>query len=218
LCHNGIVYDRTIDGKALTLQVSGLLWNRSLIMLDVQTKTEWSHLLGEAKAGPLKGKQLKALPADMVTWAVWKKQHPESTVLNMSRTNKGYNSEVYKRPERYVFGWVFAGEAHHVGYDTLARNGLMNLTTSNFSILINYDSPSTAARVYMRKIGDQVLTFEAIDADVMRDKQTKSTWDRRTGKAVSGKLKGKSLEHYPGIPSFKKAWAIFHPKSKAHQP
>ena len=37
----------------LTLVVSGMLWNRNLVMLDLETESLWSHILGEAKAGVL---------------------------------------------------------------------------------------------------------------------------------------------------------------------
>ncbi len=210
------MYDRTIDGKPINLRVSGKLWNRSLIMSDVETNTEWSHLLGKAMAGPHKGKQLKALSGVMTTWAQWKQQHPKTTVLDLSRTMKRYNSEVYRKPERYVLGWTFADEAHHVGYDTLAAKPLMNLTTSDFPVLVSYDKASTAARIFSRELGDQVLTFEAIDGQTMRDKETESTWSRQTGEATAGKLKGKALKHHAGIPSYTRAWQMFHPESKAH--
>jgi hypothetical protein len=70
------VYDRTVNEKLLTLCVSGQLWNRSLVMLDIETRSLWSHILGEAMAGELKGQLLKPIPSDMVTWAAWKRDHP----------------------------------------------------------------------------------------------------------------------------------------------
>ena len=44
-----------VKDRKLTLCVSGKLWNRSLIMMDKETDSLWSHLLGEAMAGPLEG-------------------------------------------------------------------------------------------------------------------------------------------------------------------
>ena len=48
------MYVRQVNDLTLTFRVSGKLWNRSLIMSDVETRTEWSHLLGRAMAGKLK--------------------------------------------------------------------------------------------------------------------------------------------------------------------
>lgn len=185
-------------------------------MSDIETNTEWSHLLGKAMAGKHKGKQLKALPGVMATWAQWKKQFPKTTVLNMSRTRRNYDNEIYGKPERFVLGWVFANEAHHVGYDAMITTPLINLTTSEFPVLVVYDKASTAARIYMRELNGKTLSFETVNAESMRDKETNSTWSRMTGEAISGPMKGKSLTHYPGIPSFKRAWTTFHPETKSH--
>jgi hypothetical protein len=52
------VYDRRIAGKELTFGVSGKLHANSLIMYDHQTDSLWSHLVGAAVTGSLKGKKL----------------------------------------------------------------------------------------------------------------------------------------------------------------
>ena len=103
------MYVRELDERTLTFQVSGKLWMRSLVMMDVETKTEWAHLLGEGMTGQLKGKTLKPLITDMVTWDAWKAQHPDTTVLNMSRTSRNYVREFYRDPARFVFGFEFDG-------------------------------------------------------------------------------------------------------------
>ena len=56
------MYARKVKGKALTLSVSGMLWNRSLVILDAETKSLWSHILGRAMRGPLEGETLEVLP------------------------------------------------------------------------------------------------------------------------------------------------------------
>ena len=59
------MYARKVKGKTLTLSVSGMLWNRSLVILDAETKSLWSHILGRAMQGPLEGETLEALPGLM---------------------------------------------------------------------------------------------------------------------------------------------------------
>ena len=49
------MYARTVEERELTLQVSGMLWQRSLVMRDLETGTLWSHLMGKAMEGELKG-------------------------------------------------------------------------------------------------------------------------------------------------------------------
>ena len=45
------MYARDLDGKTLTLGVSGKLIRNSLVMFDRETDTLWSHLTGEALEG-----------------------------------------------------------------------------------------------------------------------------------------------------------------------
>ena len=72
-------------------------------MMDVETGSLWSHILGEAMQGELKGTQLDSLPCDMVTWEAWLREHPKTTVLNLSRHKKhNYTREFYRQPERFL--------------------------------------------------------------------------------------------------------------------
>ena len=63
LCRTAILYDRELDGQLLEFETSGLLINSNKIMVDRQTDTLWSHLTGEAFAGPLGGSRTRAPPA-----------------------------------------------------------------------------------------------------------------------------------------------------------
>ena len=88
------MYDRPVADKDQTLSVSGKLWDRSLVMQDHETKSLWSHILGEAMNGNLKGAKLKRLPSDMVTWGKWKAAHPNTTALKLKRSSRSYPREL----------------------------------------------------------------------------------------------------------------------------
>ena len=78
-------------------------------MTTNETKTRpplWSHLLGRCVEGELKDTRLVTLPGDMVTWEAWRDEHPETTVLNMSRTNQNYTRDFYEKPELFLIGIV----------------------------------------------------------------------------------------------------------------
>ena len=47
------MYASQVEEQTLTFAVSGMLWKRSLVMVDSETKTLWSHLLGKAMRGKL---------------------------------------------------------------------------------------------------------------------------------------------------------------------
>ncbi len=206
-----------VKKQKLTFCVSGQLWNRSLVMMDVETKTLWSHILGEAMQGKLKGTQLQTLPADLVTWKAWKKQHPKTSLLNLSRTSRNYTREFYRRPGAFVLGFVLDGKPYHASFAFLKDSPLVNFTIGKQALLLTYEEGSTAARLFSRSLDGMQLTFIEGGRGTLKDKQTGSIWNRSTGVAISGKLKGKALKTRVGIPSFTRAWQRFHPKSRAIQ-
>lgn len=208
------MYATTVKDKKLTLTVSGRLWKRSLVMMDIETKSLWSHLLGEAMDGELKGEKLEPLPAQMTTWAAWKQQHPKTTVLDMSRTFRNYDKSVYRKPQQYAIGLNIAGKMFHATFESMIAKPLLNVTLNEWPVLISYDIDSTAARVFDRKVGQQVLEFESKGKDRIVDSATGSTWDTVSGQAIDGTMKGKTLRHMVAIPSYTRAWMMFHPDSQ----
>jgi hypothetical protein len=191
------------------------LWNRSLVMMDIETGSLWSHILGEAMQGELKGTQLESLPCDMVTWDAWLREHPRTTVLNLSRSKQpDYTKEFYKQPERFVLGFTGNYGIQHCSFTTLIQHPLLNADARGLPLLIAFDPESTSARIFSRKLDDKQLTFAAHKNGHVRDDQTGSIWNRATGIAVEGPLQGKRLEPHVGIMSYTRAWLTFHPDSK----
>ena len=182
-------------------------------MMDTESESLWSHLLGLGMEGKHKGVRLKTLPSDMLTWSAWKSEYPDTTVLNMSRTNRNYTAEFYKAPERFVVGVLGGHGMYHVSFATLRKTRVMNLDARGVAVVATFDPDSTSARLFERKLGDRVLTFESAGTQQLKDKQTGSTWDR-SGKAIDGKMEGQTLVPHVGIISFRKAWMTFHPRSK----
>jgi hypothetical protein len=207
------VEDESEDEQRLTFVVSGQLWNCSLVMMDPETKSLWSHILGKCMGGKLKGSELEVLSSDMLTWDAWKKEHPRTTVLNLKRTARVFNGDFYKQPERFVVGLSGAFGLRHVSFATLKKTPLMNAGARGLKLLVLADAESTSVRIFERKVGEQTLTFETVD-EKLRDRETKSLWDRRSGTAVEGKLKGMKLEPQAGNISFTRAWKTFHPDSR----
>jgi len=209
------VYARRVNGQTLTFGVSGMLWNRSLVMYDPETDSLWSHILGEAMHGPLKGKQLEQVPSVMTDWQTWRNGHPESTVVTLSRTSREYRREFYRQPERFVLGLIDAGNAKAWGFDRLRRNPVVNDLVGDRPVVIAYDEASVTARMYDRGLGQRRLTFRNQDGKMV-DSETGSTWNPLTGQAVTGPMAGKHLQALPAIVSYKKTWYQFHPESEAY--
>ncbi len=210
-----MVYASKVNGKQLTLCVSGKLWNRSLVMMDVETESLWSHILGEAMEGELKGARLKSIPADMLTWERWKQLHPKTTVLDMDATRFSvYTSAFYARkPESFVFGAIIQGEPYHASWPFLIKNQLLQIDTPELPALVVAEPKSTVARIFDRRLDGKTLDFKLTENGI-RDAGTNSKWDTQ-GVAVEGELKGKKLEPMVGLMSFTRAWKAFHSKSTA---
>ncbi len=81
LCGTGIVFDRRVGDQARRFGVSGLLYNSDLLLYDRETESLWSQISAEAVTGPSLGQRLRSIRSRMMSWAAWKRAHPETTVL-----------------------------------------------------------------------------------------------------------------------------------------
>jgi Protein of unknown function (DUF3179) len=183
-------------------------------MIDLETESLWSHILGECVHGELKGKQLTPMIADTMTWKAWLTEHPDTTVLNLSRSSKNYSSDFYKKPERFAYGFVVQGKHFHTTFASLRMSLVQNLILEEQPLLLTFDPASTAARLFSRRLDDRELTFVLSGDGLLRDKQTGSSWSGTKGIAVAGPLKGKQLEHEPAIITFTQKWRLFHSDSQ----
>ena len=202
-----------IDGKELTFNVSGLLWHQSLVMYDRPTGSYWSHLLGESISGELKGTRLKHIESMMTDWSTWRQLHPKGSVMVDRRTAQGYHTDFYARLETFVLGIADKDKSKSWSFDQLAQTPVGNDTWNGEPIVVVFDQASVTARMFKRRLGDQVLTFELQDGQLI-DNETGSRWHGVAGRAIGGKLKGKSLVVVPeAIVSMRDAWEKFHPSN-----
>lgn len=189
-----------------------MLWNRSLVMIDQETKSLWAHLLGEAMRGPLKGEQLETIPSIITDWASWRRNHPETTVLNMSRTAREFQTDVFRRPELFVLGMA-GGEAKAWPLDQLKKQPVVNDTFDDVPVLIVFDPNTGTAWSYDRRVDGKTLDFAMRKDGVVIDRQTGSPWHYGQGVATEGPLKGNNLRPALGIISYRRAWETFHPRT-----
>lgn len=82
LCGTGIALEATLQEHRHTFGMSGLLYQRDLLMYDDQTESLWSQIGMHAVAGPLTGQPLTPIFLDHTTWAEWRAAHPATFVLS----------------------------------------------------------------------------------------------------------------------------------------
>ncbi len=209
------MYAADVQKQKLTFGVSGMLWNRSLVMYDKETGTLWSHILGEAMQGKLKGETLEQVPCVMTDWKTWSKEHADGTVVMLSRSSKEYKTDFYQKPERFVLGIASGDKAKAWRFDALAKTPAINDTWRDKPVAVLFDAGSVTARLFSRKVGDKELTFEG-GAKGIRDKETGSAWEPTSGRATAGPLKGEYLAPLNGIVSYRDVWVKFHPKTETY--
>ena len=238
------MYDRRIAGKELTFGVSGKLHANSLIMYDHQTESLWSHLVGAAVTGPLKGEKLRPLQSMFTQWDTWKRFYPKTKVLTSGRSSFFGSSrdpyESYYRspdtgiiptrvsdkriyPKEYVLGLVLKDRAKAYPFSVLGRQSVVNDTFQDVPLLVVFDSESTTGTIFMRTMQGKTLSFkQARRSDkkglFLADDATGSLWEGLTGTALEGPFKGKRLESLPMTPSYWFGWVDHYPKTELYLP
>ena len=94
LCNAAIVFDATVDGKALTFGTTGKLRKSDLVMYDRASDSWWQQFSGEAIVGSHTGMELTMLPARLESFAQFSARNPDGKVLvpnNPARRNYGRN-------------------------------------------------------------------------------------------------------------------------------
>ncbi|MFN2333828.1 MAG: DUF3179 domain-containing protein, partial [Wenzhouxiangellaceae bacterium] len=82
LCGSGVAFERRVAGEVVELGVSGVLHDSDLVMYDRKTESLWQQITGQAIMGSALGDSLVQVPVTMTTWANWRKNHPDTTVLS----------------------------------------------------------------------------------------------------------------------------------------
>jgi hypothetical protein len=206
--HNAIIYSRLVEDKTLTFGVFGQLWKGSMVMYDQDTMTHWSHLLGQAKRGLLKGKRLQPIPSLVTDWESWSRLYPEGTVAFLPKGISEYTPKVYEDREKYLLGIAGNGRSRTWIFIDLEKKTPINDTWEEQAVLVVFDPAHSSARLYGRTVQGRVLTF-GLEGKELRDRETGTTWEMLSGRATAGPLAGQSLLSLPAIVSYRKIWNDF---------
>ncbi|MEX0307533.1 MAG: DUF3179 domain-containing protein [Ruegeria sp.] len=121
LCNSGIVFDRRTPRGVLTFGVTGKLRNSDMVMYDRETESWWQQATGEAIVGQLTGRQLKALPAWMESWAEFKARNPKGLVMAEPTFNRDYGRNPYRGYDTSRRPFLYSGELPPHGIPPLER-------------------------------------------------------------------------------------------------
>jgi hypothetical protein len=229
------VYSREIEGQEYTFGVSGKLIMNVLVMFDRETESLWSQLLGKAVEGELEGTELEFFPSWLTTWEEWKSRFPETVALE-----KGFRggSDPYDsyymtsqagvlgenrfddrlETKQFVIGVAVGEEAVAYPWSVLSAEPVVNDSVNGTPVLVVFNEATATGVVFDRELEGQELTFGLSDPETLTlaDKETGSTWDGLTGRAIAGPLAGTQLPRVKSTASFWFGWKDWYPETRVY--
>ena len=199
---------REIDGLKLTFHLSGIN-NQNFLMRDEETGTYWQQINGVAVSGPLAGRVLKLIPSDELTFALWKTEQPNGTILKDVPTYASQYSpkdwDVRMKKARTVLSFPQPGVAQRdimlgiqafgasraFPYETVLREKLVKDHIGQEPIILVVGPDNQSVRVF-RTHQDFYRTSEPGQFFLM-DATTGSKWNFQ-GCATEGKAVGSCLD------------------------
>jgi len=231
------VYRREVAGRTLTFGVSGMLLKNGLLMFDRETGTLWSHLRGDAVAGPLRGRRLEVLAGiPRVTWSALRRRAPGARVLSVGGREDvpdGY-AAYHADPRRLgvrpparrdrrlpgkaiVLGVRVRGAAKAYPLDRLGEEGAVNDVLGGLPIVAAWSRSAGASAVYDRRAAGRMLRFhQRLVGGRLRDRATGTAWDLLRGTGLEGPLAEERLRPVPHVTAYWFAWVEHHPDTRLH--
>ena len=243
LCGSGIFYaTRTPNGGVYRFDTSGLLYRSNKLMVDRRSRTLWSNLTGEPVVGRLARSpiQLEMLPGTLTTWEAWKRQHSETTVLDLKgieaqmrpRFSYEYRPGAAERQRRdvtfpvwlasdqldrgsEVFALRLAGEAMAYPVDRVLEANVVNHEVGGEPVVVIGDSESGSVRAFQRASHH----FQMLEDGRLRDTKG-GLWkiEEEGLRALEPAGEERFLRRLPGHLALWFGWYAFYPQTRVWQP
>jgi hypothetical protein len=228
------VWSRALEGRTLTFRLIGIN-NQNFLMEDLETGSWWQQVSGEAVLGPLKGRRLKQVLHDEVTFGLWQRENPGGRVLALdprqSQIGRDWEGRVARNPvvtshpndpldpRTLIVGIALDGVARAYPVDPLKRTRVLLDELNGVSIAVVTGADGRSVRAFNRRVDGQVLELvDRVGSSPARyvDVQTGSEWDV-SGQAVSGPLNGRRLARIPLISDYWFDWRTYHPDTTVYR-
>ena len=202
-------------------------------MRDEETATWWQQVTGEALYGPLKGRHLKYVPHDELTFEKWKAEQPSGTVLRpdqqfaSSYASANWEERMQKTPvvtpaspndpfssRALIVGIDMNDTAKAYSFADLEKVGPIQDTVNGTPIVVVLGEDKKSVRAFERMVDGRTLDlFQKPDSPklILVDPETASEFDF-TGKGISGPLTGKQLRKIDLLLDYWFDWKNYHPK------
>ena len=230
------MWESTVDGRVLHFHLAGIN-NQNFIMRDEETGTWWQQASGKAILGPLRGRQLKEVLHDELSFALWKREQAEGRVLKpdakiaaaneyeaadweacVGRMRAVAGTDIDKRlaPRTLVLGIEVAGKSVAYPLSALQKQSPIMDMIGATPIMLVLGDDHRSARAFERVVdGRRLEFFQQADRQLV-DAETGSTWNFE-GKAVAGPLAGRQLNKVFVLEDFWFDWRIYHPDTTIYE-
>jgi len=227
------VWESTVDGRVLRFHLAGIN-NQNFIMRDEETGSWWQQVSGKAIHGPLKGRQLKSVFHDEISFAIWKGEQPQGRVLKpderIATANKyeaadwetqvgrmrvveGTDVDQRLAPRTLVIGISLEGKSVAYPLPALQRQSPIIDMVGSVPIVVLLGEDRRSVRAFERTVDGQRLEFfQKTEGDgfTLIDLETGSTWNFE-GKAIAGPLAGRQLKKIFVLEDYWFDWRLYHP-------
>jgi hypothetical protein len=236
------VWDETIDGRRLELHLSGIN-NQNFVMTDEQTGSWWQQATGEAFFGPLRGRRLRPVFADEVSFAMWRREHPQGRVMRpasdptwrawsadwevktarlpLVRGAPGADGRGPLPPRTVVMGLARGSVERAYPLEVLRRRNPVMDDLGGTGVVILVGEDGRSVRVFESSLdGREVPFFVKLGAPAAAarrwiDGASGSEWDFQ-GRAVAGPWRGRQLRPLPAAKDYWFDWWTYHPRTSVY--
>ena len=228
------MWSREIDGLRLTFHLAGIN-NQNFVMRDEETGTYWQQISGHAISGPLAGRRLTLVLSDELTFATWRSEEPQGTVLkDVSAYASGYAKKdwdvrmkrapaVLDFPEhglkaRDLMLGIESGGGSAFLYERVIEEKVVKNHAGSEALLLVVGADNESVRAFRDRIPgvdgapDFYRVTDQPGQGLLMDAATGSRWNFQ-GCAVSGKSAGVCLERIPMLKDYWFDWRNYHPRT-----
>jgi hypothetical protein len=229
------VWRSEVDGRRLRFHLTGIN-NQNFLMGDEQTGSWWQQVTGEAIHGPFQGRRLDLVPYDEISFAAWKREHPDGRVLRPDDSapwrqfSQNWEAETARlpvvtparagdslQPRDLVVGVRLGGAARAYPLAALQRQSPVQDTVGGVPILLVFGEDGRSVRAFYRTVDGRPLSFFARPGAPLRlvDAETGSEWGF-AGEATAGPLAGKKLVWVQALKDYWFDWRTYNPATSIY--
>ena len=232
------MWESTVDGRVLRFHLAGIN-NQNFIMRDEETGSWWQQVSGKAIHGPLRGRQLKSVFHDDISFAIWKREQPQGRVLKpdekIATANKyeaadweeqvgrmrvveGTDVDQRLSPRTLVIGVTAGGKSVAYPLSTLHKQSPIIDMVGPVPIVVVLGEDRRSVRAFERTVeGRRLEFFQKTEGDgfALVDLETGSTWNFE-GKATAGALAGRQLKKVFVLEDYWFDWRLYHPDTRIY--